>query len=127
MRVENTILLRTSAALLGAALSCAFAGAQGPSLTINADHAVSKVSPRLYGLMTEEINFSYEGGIYGELIRNRTFKANGQNPVFWSPVGDTSLALDTNQPLNEALNLSLKFDASKASKASSPENILLKD
>jgi alpha-L-arabinofuranosidase len=34
--------------------------------------------------MTEEINFSHEGGIYGELIRNRTFKANAQNPVFWN-------------------------------------------
>ena len=30
----------------------------------------------LYGLMTEEINFSYEGGLYGELIRNRAFKAD---------------------------------------------------
>ena len=34
----------------------------------------------LYGLMTEEINFSYEGGIYGELIRNRSFKADAVVP-----------------------------------------------
>ena len=32
--------------------------------------------PTFYGLMTEEINYSYEGGLYGELIRNRTFKAD---------------------------------------------------
>src|SRR5205823_13928329 len=72
----------------------------------------------LYGLMTEEINFSYEGGIYGELICNRTFKANARIPQFWSPVGDTTIALDTNQPLNAALNVSLKLDAGKASAAS---------
>lgn len=28
----------------------------------------------LFGLMTEEINFSYDGGLYGELIQNRIFK-----------------------------------------------------
>ena len=68
--------------------------------------------------MTEEINFSYEGGLYGELIRNRTFKANPTNAVFWNAVGDAAISLDTNQPLNRRLNVSLKLDASKASKTS---------
>jgi alpha-L-arabinofuranosidase len=89
-----------------------------PVLKVDAGKVTGTVSPTLYGLMTEEINFSYEGGLYGELIRNRTFKANGQNPQSWSPVGDATIVLDTNQPLNTALNLSLKVDASKASKAS---------
>ncbi len=89
-----------------------------PVLRINAGKVTGTVSPMLYGLMTEEINFSYEGGIYGELIRNRTFKANAQNPIFWSAAGDTTIALDTNQPLNAALNVSLKLDTSKASEAS---------
>src|SRR5450759_4966736 len=47
-----------------------------PVLQIKADQVTTKVSPMLYGLMTEEINYSYEGGLYGELIRNRAFKAN---------------------------------------------------
>ena len=38
----------------------------------------------LYGLMTEEINYSYDGGLYGELIRNRVFKDDPANPVHWS-------------------------------------------
>ena len=45
--------------------------AQAPSLTIQVDHPTAKVSPTLYGLMTEEINFSYDGGVYGELVRDR--------------------------------------------------------
>jgi alpha-N-arabinofuranosidase len=89
-----------------------------PVLQIDAGKVTGAVSPVLYGLMTEEINFSYEGGIYAELIRNRTFKANAQNPVFWNAVGNTTIALDTNQPLNAALNVSLKLDTSKASEAS---------
>ena len=47
-----------------------------PTLQIKADQVTAKVSPMLYGLMTEEINYSYEGGLYGELIRNRAFKAD---------------------------------------------------
>ncbi|MDP2898546.1 MAG: alpha/beta hydrolase-fold protein [bacterium] len=102
-------VLQTSAATSAPAI---------PLLRIDAGKVTGKVSPMLYGLMTEEINFSYEGGIYGELIRNRTFKAIAQNPVFWNAVGDTTIALDTNQPLNAALNVSLKLDTSKASEAS---------
>jgi alpha-N-arabinofuranosidase len=87
--------------------------------------------------MTEEINFAYEGGIYGELIRNRSFKADAvlprvtpdtyeagkylpatfrpdTKPRYWTAVGSASLGLDTNTPLNEFLNVSLKLDASSA-------------
>src|SRR6266496_1325468 len=70
------------------------AGAAVPVLQIEAGNATGKVDPMFFGLMTEEINFSYEGGIYGELIRNRTFKANAQNPAFWNAVGDTAMTLD---------------------------------
>jgi alpha-N-arabinofuranosidase len=112
-----------------------------PTLEIEAGQATARVSPMFHGLMTEEINFSYEGGIYGELIRNRSFKADAVNasiksdaydptqyypveiavsntPKFWRAVGGAALMLDTNTPLNEALNVSLKLDASAASRES---------
>ena len=38
-------------------------------LTIHADKPVAKVSPTLYGLMTEEINYSYDGGLYAEMVQ----------------------------------------------------------
>ena len=86
-----------------------------PTLQIKADQVVAKASPTLYGLMTEEINYSYEGGLYGELVRNRTFKASTNEAVYWSVVGNGSISLDPATPLNNALNTSLKLDASKAS------------
>jgi alpha-N-arabinofuranosidase len=89
-----------------------------PVLQVKADQVSAQVSPMLYGLMTEEINFSYEGGLYGELVRNRTFKASTNAPVYWDKVGGAVISLDTNQPLNAALNVSLKLDTSKASKDS---------
>ena len=105
----------------GAGLAQAQAQAQDrartPTLTIHADQVQARVSPDLYGLMTEEINFSYEGGLYGELIRNRSFKADPSAPAWWDAVGDAKLSLDTAAPLNAALDLSLKLDAGGASKA----------
>jgi alpha-N-arabinofuranosidase len=103
----------------GAMLSQASAqtNAPIPVLQIKADQVATKVSPMLYGLMTEEINYSYEGGLYGELIRNRTFKANATNAVYWDTVGNGTIALDAAAPLNDALNTSLKLDASAATEA----------
>src|ERR1700759_2855139 len=57
-------------------------------LTIQVDRPVSKVSPTLYGLMTEEINYSYDGGLYAEMVRNRTFRANRSNVPNWILVED---------------------------------------
>src|SRR5579859_3515722 len=93
-----------------------------PVLKINAASVTGKVSPTLYGLMTEEINYSYEGGLYGELIRNRAFKASANGPKFWDSTGNGAMALDPNMPLNDALNVSLKLDASQAS-ATAPAGI----
>ena len=42
-------------------------------LTLRLDKAETEVSPMLYGLMTEEINYSYDGGLYTQLIPNPSF------------------------------------------------------
>lgn len=53
------------------------------------------VSPTLYGQMTEEINYSYDGGLYGDLVRNRAFLDDPKRPLHWSAVGDgSSIALE---------------------------------
>ena len=82
----------------------ASAGAANPTLNIDAGNSVAKVSPILYGLMTEEINHSYDGGLYAELVRNRAFMDSPNAPAHWSVVLDTrsavTMALDPAQPLN---------------------------
>ena len=37
---------------------------QTPVLTLDLAKPVANVSPMLYGLMTEEINHAYDGGLY---------------------------------------------------------------
>src|SRR6478672_6528202 len=64
--------------------------AQKTSLTLDLSKPGAVVSPMLYGLMTEEINHSYDGGLYAELIRNRVFKDNKTTPEGWSLVKDNA-------------------------------------
>ena len=91
----------------------------GPAkLTLHLDQQTRSVSPALYGLMTEEINFSYEGGLYGELIRNRSFKDSARHAAFWSlvqPAGNKdSISLDKKNGISEALPVSLRLDVKTA-------------
>lgn len=60
------------------------ANAQTTKLTLDFTKNSPAVSPKLYGLMTEEINHAYDGGLYAELIRNRIFKDNKTKPEGWS-------------------------------------------
>src|ERR1700746_1494625 len=87
--------------------------AANPSITIDARHAAGKVSPLLYGLMTEEINHSYDGGLYAELIRNRVFLDDASSPAYWSAVhadgAAAAIALDPTQALNAAIATSLRL------------------
>ena len=87
-------------------------------LQIKADQVTAKVSPMLYGYMTEEINYSYDGGLYAELVRNRAFKEDAKEPVHWQLVqesgGAGSMALDPSQPFNGAIATSLKLTVAKA-------------
>jgi alpha-N-arabinofuranosidase len=95
--------------------------ASAVEIQIKADQVASHVSPMLYGLMTEEINYSYDGGLYGELVRNRNFKEDAKDAVHWQLVqergGAGSISLDTGQPLNDAVPASLKLTVTEASGA----------
>src|ERR1700690_3260728 len=61
-------------------------GSASAALTIGVDKPVAKVSPTLYGLMTEEINYSYDGGLYAELVQDRNFLASRSDTENWVPV-----------------------------------------
>ncbi|MGI6222025.1 MAG: alpha-L-arabinofuranosidase C-terminal domain-containing protein [Prevotella sp.] len=94
------------------------------TLTLHLDQASKDVSPTLYGLMTEEINYSYEGGLYAQLVRNPSFieDRNGHQPNPWTPwssggpsfwtLTDTlsaQMSIDTQKWLNLANRQSLRL------------------
>ena len=59
--------------MAGCALFSATAKAQ-VTIDIDAQQRGPKVSPMLYGIFYEDINHAADGGIYAELIRNRSFE-----------------------------------------------------
>src|SRR5438045_5637588 len=84
--------------------------AAAPAISIDAASPAGKVSPTFYGLMTEEINHSYDGGLYAELIQNRTFQDNSKDPVHWSAIGGAKMSMVSADPVNSALPISLQMD-----------------
>ena len=108
-------------ALTVCATAAMAAPASTPEINIAADRVKARINPHMYGLMTEEINFAYEGGLYGELIRNRSFKGEAgyayqaEEPVYWNTVGAAEMTLDRNNKLNDALDLSLALTIKSAS------------
>jgi len=101
--------------------------AQKPTLAIQVDKPTAKVSPTLYGLMTEEINFSYDGGLYGELIRDRVPGRGWGSLTSWPAVmrganSSVAIDLDGKSGPSSAITHSLKVTV-KAADASSPAGV----
>lgn len=91
------------------------------TLEVQVQKPIAKVSPTLYGLMTEEINYSYDGGLYAELIRNRALMDESWNTAYWSLVQNKSVGasmhFEKQGGPSAALTRSLKLVVEKASPA----------
>nr|MDE6198191.1 arabinosidase [Muribaculaceae bacterium] len=64
-----------------------------------------------YGIFYEEINHAGDGGLYAELLRNRSFEDNANNPETWTKVGKAGYALVHDNLLpNNASALEVTFN-----------------
>ncbi len=111
--------LRTVFALVPLTIA-SLLNAQSPAqLTIHANQPLHAVSPTLYGLMTEEINYSYDGGLYAEMVRNRTLRDGGWEQQDWTLVQNSAagaaMSVDKTSGPSAALTNSLKLTVMTAS------------
>jgi len=108
-------------ALLASLASSLALVSQAPTLAIDVNHPTAKVSPMLYGLMTEEINFSYDGGLYAEQIRDRAIVGGRRALFHWTMVAQgnsvVNISVDDKTGPSTALSRSLKVAVSAASEA----------
>ena len=95
--------------LAASALMMSAANMNG-QVTVNVDvqHPQAKVSDNLYGIFFEDINHAADGGLYAELIQNRSFEDDAKAPVHWTASGNASASLSQEKPLNQAQTYSLK-------------------
>ncbi len=73
------------------------------NVTVQLDKPGKTVSPALHGIFFEDINFAADGGLYAELVQNRSFE-HGDAFVAWGIVnrgGAGALQLAADRPLNE--------------------------
>ncbi|WP_026714527.1 alpha-L-arabinofuranosidase C-terminal domain-containing protein [Flavobacterium daejeonense] len=65
--------LITKSTLCSLLLSSFLANAQKTNLDIDLTKSITKIQPTMYGVFFEDINFAADGGLYAEMVKNRTF------------------------------------------------------
>lgn len=69
------------------------------TLSIDASASVHEISDLLYGIFIEDINFAADGGLYAELVQNRSFEftslAAGNEKHAWKNVGEITASVIT--------------------------------
>jgi alpha-L-arabinofuranosidase len=105
---------------LAAAMFTLAAHAQSvATITIQASQPGVVISSNLFGIFFEEINSAGEGGIYAELVRNRSFEDSSNSLPNWSLVTSGSaagqIALNTSQPMSATNTQSLALTMSGGS------------
>ena len=48
--------------------------AQEHVMDVDVSKSLCKVNPAMYGIFFEDINFGADGGLYAELVKNRSFE-----------------------------------------------------
>lgn len=76
-----------------AASSLLGAYAQTHTFDVNTKKVGAKVQPTMYGIFFEDINFAADGGIYGEMVKNRSFEFP-QALMGWQTFGNVEVRED---------------------------------
>ena len=105
--INSARRLATVAATLGLGMQMM---AQTAHIDIDAAAQGTPISPVLYGIFFEEINHAGDGGLYAELVRNRSFE-DADTPDAWTLLGDgAKMVIDTANPLNPRNPRSLRWE-----------------
>ena len=78
------------------------------NITINTSQKLNTVSSILYGIFFEDINYAGDGGLYAELVANRSFEyydrkdETDKRKMCWETVGDCHFTIETKFPISTA-------------------------
>lgn len=112
MNFKSSILFVFSLSLL------LFSAKSQTNLTIDIAKKGINISPTHYGIFFEDINHAADGGLYAELIRNRSFE-DATTLDYWTTFNQTNAAVtasvETTGLLNAVQTQALKLSVTKAS------------
>ena len=104
-RIMNSIRLLVAFLLAAASAAPLNIHAAQSRLTVDVNQAGLAFPPTLHGLFFEDINYGADGGLYAELVQNRSFE--DRQPLYaWREVTNSGtrgrLAVESESPLNAA-------------------------
>src|SRR5204862_391529 len=80
------------------------------TVKIHAAEPGRDISPELFGIFFEDINYAADGGLYAELVQNRSFEYSADDNRGWSSLtawtlvtrggGKGTIAVESAEPLN---------------------------
>ena len=65
-------------------------------IDVDVNNSGAKVSPCLYGIFYEDINHAADGGLYAELIRNRSFEDDEKEACSWNTYNGAKMHIVNN-------------------------------
>jgi alpha-L-arabinofuranosidase len=98
---QSSVILLALLAMAG--YPPAHLAAESARITVQTGQPGPLVSPTLHGLFFEDINYGADGGLYAELVQNRSFE-DGEPLYAWSeaanPGAQGRLTIESESPLN---------------------------
>lgn len=93
-------LIKTCLLLGGFCLGSLLAYSQKiQSVTLDLTNKGIAIQPTMWGIFFEDINFGADGGLYGEMVKNRSFQFN-QSLMGWKEIRDGQTISDFAKPIN---------------------------
>lgn len=120
---KNSFMRIVAAFIAGGLICWSAVGQVSPTATLKVfcDKPGIRISPMLYGIFFEEINCAGDGGLYAELIRNRSFEES-DTAADWSLVTTSAakgeMAIDTSNPMSKENRHALRLTIMDAGKGS---------
>jgi len=110
-RIRRAACISTCVVILsGAAGAFAAEPASPLTLTVRLDRPVKAISPDLFGIFFEDLSYAADGGLYAELIQNRSFEYHATEQLTWNPLsfwevvtrggGRGSVAVGASEPVH---------------------------
>jgi len=89
MKKSKSLVLLT----LSIALGTQFCIAQTHNIQVNVKKPGSEIQKTMYGIFFEDINYGADGGLYAEMVKNRSFEFP-QNLLGWTTFGNVEVKED---------------------------------
>ena len=77
----------------GVLTAASLAGAEA-GFVLRADRPGAAVQPTMYGLFFEDINYAADGGLYAEMVKNRSFEFHPDRFAGWNVAGNVEILSD---------------------------------